>query len=328
MTTRKPPLRPAPLGIAFRTGRGSAIAHHGEIWQGLFVESNGRFRRALVTLPCPLWTSSATFVPRADGRVVVTPAWKTKAQRAGELALARAGHRRLGGRLTIHSRTPPRWGLGSSTSDVLAAIRAVLAATGAPLPEAVIAEIAVQAETASDPIMFGRRAVLFAHQEGTVLEDFGGPLPELEVLGLNTDPTGAGVDTLTLIPPRYTGSELATLQSLVKFLRQAVHTRNLGLVGQVASASARINQRYLPKLHFDRMEHLVACVAGLGLAVAHSGTVVGLLFDPADAATPEKIREARALLAEIGFAKSWRFRLVCPNVTAPFGGGKQIRQNV
>src|SRR5262249_12428278 len=144
--------------------------------------------------------------------------------------------------------------LGSSTSDVTATIRAVAKALDVRLSREVIAHLAVKAETASDPIMFGSRAVLFDHRGGGIIEDFGGQLPALEVVGFNTDPTGAGIDTLNFPPARYRWNEIEAFRPLVGLMRRAVHAQNARLVGRAASASARINQRFLPTPHFDRLE--------------------------------------------------------------------------
>jgi uncharacterized protein involved in propanediol utilization len=130
-------------------------------------------------------------------------------------------------------------------------------------------------------------------------------LPALEVLGFNTDPHG--VDTLTFPPARYTWWEIEAFRPLVGLIRRAAYSQDPALVGQAASASARINQRHLPKPRFDQLEAVVEAVGALGLQVAHSGTLVGLLFDPADPLLDERINEAQALLAEMTFDTTWRF---------------------
>jgi uncharacterized protein involved in propanediol utilization len=284
------------------------MAHHGEIMQGVYVRPDGRRCRVLVTLPYPQRGAQATFLPRADSPVTVEPAWKSKACRAALLTLAYCGWSGWGGRLVVHSTTPPRWGFGSSTSDVTATIRAVSNVCQVQLPAAVIATLAVQAETASDAIMFENRAVLFAHRSGVVIEDFGAPMPELEVVGVNTDPTGAGVDTLDTPPAWYSPQELQTFQELVAGLRRAIATHDLHLIGQVALVSARINQRHLLKPGFEQLERLGLEVGALGLQVSHSGTIAGLLFNPQDSEKDMKIGCAHAALRRLGFAHTWRFR--------------------
>lgn len=297
-----------PDGSAPQMGCGRAVAHHGEIFQGAVEEDGGGLRHGLVSLRCKIFSSDASFVPDGGGAVVVEPGWKVKAKRAAELTLARFYPGCRGGRLFVRSNIPPRWGLGSSTSDVTATIRAVAGTFGQSLPAEVVADLSVRAEVASDSTMFDDRAVLFAFRDGYVIEDFGGHLPPLEVVGFNTDVTGAGVDTVNHPLARYTRAEVEALRPVVEQLRRAVRAQDVHLVGQVASASARINQMFLPTRHFDYLERLVGRVGALGLQVAHSGTVAGLLFDPQAREVEEQIGDARALLSEVGIVSVWRFR--------------------
>lgn len=104
------------------TGTGTAPVHHGELLQGAFTGPSGAPVRALVTLPCPLHTTRATFTPVPGGEVTVSPPWKEKARRAAELALD-GRHLRTGGHLDLVGDAPLGRGFGSSTSDVLAAVR-------------------------------------------------------------------------------------------------------------------------------------------------------------------------------------------------------------
>ncbi|PYP83923.1 MAG: hypothetical protein DMF61_21570 [Blastocatellia bacterium AA13] len=295
----------AALQAAPRVEFGYANAHHGEIFQGVLADSGGRLRRGLVSLVCDVMTSEAIFQPDDTGIVSVDPVWKTKARRAVELTLEYLGQREVGGRLVIESTIPPRWGMGSSTSDVTAAIRA--ACGEIKLSPHIVAALAVQAETASDSLMFGNRAVLFAHREGVIIEDFGGALPPLEVVGFNTDPTGSGVDTLSYTPARYGWREIEAFRPLVGLMRQAVQMQSPHLAGRVATASSRINQRYLPKPHFDKIERLAEDTGALGVQVAHSGTIAGLLFDPGDPSTPERAETAKTMLDELRFT-TWQFQ--------------------
>lgn len=288
-------------------GYGSAIAHHGEILQGVFEEGEGELRRGLVTLPCKMFTSHSRFALVPGSRsVTVSPAWRMKARRAAELTLQCCGMADSGGHLTISSNIPVGWGFGSSTSDVTSAIRAVADAVDGTLTPKVIAEIAVKAEIASDSIMYDGSAILFAHRDGVIIENFGAPLPSLEVIGINTDTSGNGVDTLATNPPRYTWSEIGIFRTLRGLMRRAVQLQDARLLSQVASTSARVNQKYLSKPLFDKLDRLTEDIGALGLQVAHSGTILGMLFDPHDADISERLDYALCQLAQIGFQQTWR----------------------
>lgn len=287
---------------------GSANFHHGEILQGVYVDDNGRIHRGLISLICDVMGSQATFQPSLDNTVHVEPAWKIRAKRAAELTLDHLNTQYRGGLLTIKSHIPLGWGLGSSTSDVTATIRAVANAFGTQLSGNRIAELAVRAEIASDPLMFGDRVVLFAHREGYIIENLGDSLPPLEIIGFNTDPQGNGINTLAYKPARYGWRDIEAFRAMIGLMRRAVQTQASHLVGRVASASARINQQHLPKPCFDKLERLADHMGAIGLQVAHSGTVAGFLFNPREADTPQRTECAKALLAEMGFILTCHFK--------------------
>ena len=291
-----------------KTGHGVALAHHGELLQGVFEETDGRLKRVLVSIPCGIFKSEARFIPNDSDVVEVEPKWKVKSCRAVALTLTSLGRHNCGGRLQIRSNIPVGWGLGSSTSDVTAAIRATANALGERLSPHKIAALAVRAETACDSTMFGEQMVLFAQREGIVVEDFRSSLPKLEVLGFNTSSNGNGVDTIGFPPARYSWWEIEAFRPMVGLLRRAVHLRSPQLLGQVSSASATINQHYLPKPHFQDLKEISEEVGAVGLQVAHTGTIAGLLFDPRDPLKERRIEQAQTLLTTIGIKHMWVFQ--------------------
>jgi uncharacterized protein involved in propanediol utilization len=302
------PLALDELEPGIRDGYGTANAHHGEILQGVYVDKDERLHRGLISLVCDVMGAQAKFSPSAGNTVHVNPAWKIKARRAAELTLQHLNVKCGGGQLTVKSNIPLRWGLGSSTSDVTATIRSVAHAFGKTLPSKSIGELAVKAELASDPLMFGERAILFACREGNVIEDFGDCLPSLEVLGFNTDRSVNGIDTVAYKPAHYDWRDIEAFRAMIGLMRKAIQAQASHLVGRVASASARINQRHLPKPYFDKLERLVDDVGAVGVQVAHSGTVAGLLFDPLDTDNQQRIECSKGLLTEMGFSLTWHFQ--------------------
>ena len=76
-----------------------------------------------------------------------------------------------------------------------------------------VARIVVEAEAASDNVMFPT-PVLFAQREGVVLEDFRRPLPPIEVVGIDTQRDGS-VDTLDFPPAQYTSAEVEVFTALL-----------------------------------------------------------------------------------------------------------------
>lgn len=262
---------------------GSAPAHHGEILQGAFRDGHGRVRRALVTLPYPERGSRATFYADVTRTEIRCQPGMTKTQRAAAIsmeAFASAYSPMVGGRIEVSSTVPQGVGMGSSTADVTAAIRAIAAYHGRRPSAAEVGRIAVQAECASDPIMIDDAVTLFASREGIVLETLGRRLPWLTVVGCMGVCGVSGIDTLALEPAAYTAADIDAFAVLLSALRQAVAAGDTAGVGWVATASARISQRFIPNPALEFLLNVCRSTGGCGVQVAHSGTVAGVIFDP------------------------------------------------
>ncbi|WP_342709930.1 GHMP kinase [Bradyrhizobium sp. B124] len=284
-------------------GYGEAIGHHGELLQGIFEDENARLHRGLTSLPCRDLKSTATFKASNEDGVTVTPVCCEKSKRAAELALARFARIRVGGHLTIASNIPVARGMGSSTADVLASISAVLDYLHVEATPDRVMEIAVRAETACDSTLFSQQAVLFAHREGIVIESFRTSLPAFDFISVDAAPDQS-VDTLVFEPARYDSFEVELFRPLRSLMRRAIRDADLGLLGRVATASALINQRFLPKPRLDEIQAIGTRHGAVGVQVAHSGTVVGLLFDPASARTTKHMDLAMHDLRKSGFEPS------------------------
>lgn len=263
-------------------GAGSASAHHGEILQGVFRDNMGRLTRALVTLQCSDWKSHATFYPSSRQADIVCTPGMWKARRAAAVSMTEfstSGSPVTGGYLDIWSDIPCGIGMGSSTADVTAAIRAIAVFHGVAPTAEEIGRIAVEVECASDPIMIDDRVVLFAHREGAVLETLGEHLPPMIVVGCDAEPDTGAIDTLALPPAAYSATDIDAFGFLRAELRAAVVNGDTARLGRVATSSALINQRFLPKSTLDFLLDLCERVGGCGVQVAHSGTVAGVIFD-------------------------------------------------
>ncbi|WP_034262615.1 hypothetical protein [Actinospica robiniae] len=291
---------------ARRTGTATSPIHHGEILQGAF-RVHGRIQRGLVTIPCELYWSTAAFTPEPGGEVTVLPEWRGKARQAAELTLRELEPlvgEGLGGTLSVCSDVPLGRGFGSSTSDVLAAIRAVADAFDVRLPRETVARLAVAAETASDSLMFDQSAVLFAHREGALIEDFGARLPAMHVLGFGT---GLAVDTVGFLPARYTERELDCFDELRVRLRTAVRSGDVARIGEIATVSTRINQSHLPIPRLEQVCEAAAEAGAAGVHTAHSGDIAGLLFDLRDPDLSYRLKLAGKLLRDIDYEEQWGF---------------------
>lgn len=296
----------AEADLDLRVGHGKSIAQFGELFQGQITDIKNQRRRCLLSLPCKELFSEAIFHPQSGNDLVVYPAHKQKARKAAELVLNYFGAASLGGTLTLTSNIPEAKGCGSSTADCVAAGMAVTSALGQQLSEEEIALLVVRAEIASDNLMF-RQAVLFAQREGVVLEHYAKELPKLEVLGVDTADDEI-IDTLEFPPAVYSREQIQLFHTLKEMLTRAIRDNDVGLLGQVATASASINDSFLPKPLFSQIRELAESAGAVGVAVAHSGTVLSILLNPGDPLLEQHIKQIRDGLAKLGISRSLRFQ--------------------
>ena len=278
------------LGRSATAGVGVGVAgrHHGEILQGA-VRRDGELVPCLITMPIGGVGSTARYVSAetfdrssrlGEAMLEVRPAWKRKAERAARLALAFIGAP-AAGRLEIECAVATGVGLGSSTCDVVAAIRAACDFHSVALSARDVASLAIEAEGAADPLMFEGEMVLFAQRHGRVLESFGRWVPRYTLLSVDADEGGRGVDTLSLPVPDYTGAELAAFEDMIDRVRMAFRKCDGAAIAAIATESAVMNQRFLPLRCFREIRELADEYRALGVQISHSGTVAGLLFDDA-----------------------------------------------
>jgi uncharacterized protein involved in propanediol utilization len=206
--------------------------------------------------------------------------------------------------------------MGSSTSDVIATVRAVADSWDVPLPSETIAGIAVRAEGASDPLMHGARPLLFAQREGRVLEVLGSALPPAVVVGCALA-GGEPVDTLSL-PALHHADDLAAYGHLRRMLRRAVADADTALLGRVSTASARLRQRVLGHREFPALTGIADRTGAVGVQIAHSGNVAGVLFDPRTTALHHRLRRCTRALEREGITPTRTFTTFASPVSEEF----------
>jgi L-threonine kinase len=166
--------------------------------------------------------------------------------------------------------------MASSTADIVAAVGATARALGKTLSAEEVARIALSVEP-SDGTMFPGVAV-FDHREGKVAEVLGSPLP-VDILVLDF---GGVVDTLEFNGGRHI-QRLKEVEPQAKYAldlaRQGIQEGDPALIGRAATISAMANQRVLFKPQLEAVMDIAQAVGALGVNVAHSGTVIGVLLD-------------------------------------------------
>lgn len=292
------------LERVYQLGIASTYGHHGELIQGVFKNEDGKLVNGLVTLPYKNAKSKAEFYCDNSYSIKLLDGTKKKAKKAAELTGKYLTGKVIGGTLSIENETPIGKGLGSSTTDVVCTIKAVAESLGYILSNNEVAMLAVKAETASDSIMFSDNAVLFAQRHGTVIKNFGKVLPNMYVLGIEVD--HSKVDTLSIEPPIYSEEEIILFSMLLKLLENGIRNQDVSLIGKVATTSSIINQKYLPKPNLTNLIRIVYKNKVAGIQVAHSGTVVGIIFDPKEPNFISKVDAIRKDLNSLGL-ESYEF---------------------
>ncbi|MFF3662643.1 GHMP family kinase ATP-binding protein [Streptomyces olivochromogenes] len=86
---------------------------------------------------------------------------------------------------------------------------------------------------------------------------------------------------------------------LLERVTRAIARTDLAEVGRVATASARMNQVLRHKRQLDAMIRICEDVGGLGVAVAHSGTTLGILLDGTAPDHPARLAAAAQSCQEL-----------------------------
>jgi len=250
-----------------------------------------------VMVTCPVDVGSKAIVELSYGTGCVKgPAGAPKARRAVASTLDLLGRPELNAQLELESALPRSKGMASSTADVSAAIAATAAALGASLSPRRQAELALAIEP-SDGVMLPGIA-LFDHLGGRIARTLGRP-PPMRVLVLEF---AGEVDTEAF----NAGTRANGVYQDDDRFRKALELIAAGLangdprqIGEGATLSSQLNQCVLPKPRLPDAMKLAKDAGALGVNVAHSGTVIGLLFDADAERIAWAAHSARQRLPEI-----------------------------
>lgn len=266
-------------------GHGLAPATCGELVQGFL---NGR--DFLINSPIGLYAQVRVELDESGVIRSRTPGNFSKIEKAIAHTLALSGMGRQGVIVDIDSGIPRGKGMASSTAELVAAIRAIAHACGISCTETFITEILLHVDRSTDAVHIPG-ITMCDHLKGDILESFGPPPP----LGFVIVDTGGEVDTelfdrnkARAIAKQNSGN-LERALSLVRrgFMRQSSTDIALG-----ATISARVNQEVLPKPLLEDLIEGTKAFGGLGVACAHTGTVLGVMFNP-------RVTEAKTLIDRI-----------------------------
>ena len=242
----------------------------------------------------------------------------------------RAGLPPLAARVSVANPIPVGKGMGSSSADLAAAVWAAATAAGITLPPAAIARIALSVEP-TDGVMFPGIA-LFDHRRGRIARSLGPP-PPLEVIIIDR---GGQVDTLEFNQVDRTAQWNAVAEqtaAALELVQEGIRTGDPALVGRAATISARAATATVgiraatavsarpghppavgahaghPPAAAEWLERAcrVAEAAGaVGVNIAHSGTVLGILLDARQRRSKPAYRQAMAEFTDAASVEHFR----------------------
>jgi L-threonine kinase len=180
--------------------------------------------------------------------------------------------------IRVDSQLPLGKGMASSSADISAACLATALAAGREIDIDAICDIALEIEPTDGIFLPG--ITLIDHVSGSIRRALGHP-PAIHIAIFDV---GGEVDTIDFNHR----SDLAELNrakepQVLKAL-QMVETGLLkgdcSLIGEGATLSALANQSILFKPSLEGIIELAVSFGAVGVNVAHSGTVIGVMFDP------------------------------------------------
>lgn len=197
-----------------------------------------------------------------------------KVRKALHLAQASFG-KTFTGTFSLHSDLPVGKGMASSTADIAAALAAYQLTMGSFIDPDQTARLALAVEPTDGVIFEG--IALFDHYRGTVRRALGEP-PPVDILAIEFEET---VDTVSFnqrdhrrIAREQTRSVLTAFGLIEEGLREGCVRK----IGEGATLSALAHQNLLRKPDLERILKMTLDLGGVGVNIAHSGSMIGMLF--------------------------------------------------
>ena len=172
--------------------------------------------------------------------------------------------------LALESQLPTGKGMAASTADIVAVIQAVSAAIDEELEPEEIAEIAAGIEPTDG--IFYPGIVRMNYMTGELLQSYGNA-PKMIIAMFDT---GGTINTIEF-HSEYHGHENSP-QELLDAIEELDRDFSAQQIGKVATLSALANQRLVHKPQLEEIIEYAQSLGALGVNVAHSGTMMGVLF--------------------------------------------------
>lgn len=180
-------------------------------------------------------------------------------------------------------------GMASSSADIASICQLTALSCKRKLNQDEISKIATSIEPTDG--IFCKGIVRYNHLNGEVLEHLG-LAPRIKILMFDC---GGKIDTLSFnrrkdLKRLYKENE-PLIKEALDYLRLGFKEKNNKYIGKACVISAYANQNILYKKQLDDIMMISEKYQAVGVNVAHSGTVIGVLFD--DNSEPGLIEECK-----------------------------------
>ncbi|WP_053956634.1 hypothetical protein [Inediibacterium massiliense] len=175
----------------------------------------------------------------------------------------------------VDSNIPIEKGMASSTADLASTIIATAAYLGKEITDEALAKICTQIEPTDSTIF--QQLTLFDHLNGVKVKSFDWN-PHLDIWVLESR---GQVNTQTFRKNNYESLRIKNKENVekaYKVFEESYVKKDFHLLGKAANISAMTNQNILYKDKLEEIMDMALKMNCYGVNVAHSGTVLGILF--------------------------------------------------
>ena len=238
----------------------------GELVQGM-IDS----RPFLVTCPINMFSTAA-----ADKVTVKKHILDNKAGMALKFACQQLETDENSIDIKLSSQLIKSKGMSSSSADIAAVCKATALLCSTDMTDAAIAEIAAQIEPTDG--VFCKGIVKFNHITGEILQYLGDPPP----MKIAVFDCGGSVDTVVFNQrgelPYLNKQKECQIKEALELVEYGIRYNDITAIGRGATISALANQPILYKEDLEIILNAARQHNAVGINIAHSGTVIGVLF--------------------------------------------------
>ncbi len=180
-------------------------------------------------------------------------------------------------------------GMASSTADISATAMATALACGRSLSLKELEAICLSIEPTD--AAFYPAIVQFDYIKGAICESFGVCQP-MKIIIFDQ---GGTIDTIAFNKQQDLQAKILEKEVYIKealgYFKKGLETHDISLIGQATTLSSFANQRILNKPHLYEFHEVGVYYKSVGTIIAHSGTIMGMLFPNDFQATIDCIKD-------------------------------------